>query len=153
MNFMPGQLADGMLKWPLGDVTLPAERVQRLEQEKAARDVVVGIRPEDFEDAALVDSTKRAQGAVMNVKPDVLESVGSDVFAYFPVPKPDVSQAAELQRVAEEVGSGDAPDTSGTFTARLSPATRASEGVALDLWLDTHKLHLFDAQTGQALGR
>jgi multiple sugar transport system ATP-binding protein len=153
MNFMPGQLADGMLKWPLGDVTLPAERVQRLEQEKAARDVVVGIRPEDFEDAALVDSTKRAQGAVMNVKPDVLESVGSDVFAYFPVPKPDVSQAAELQRVAEEVGSGDAPDASGTFTARLSPATRASEGVPLDLWLDTHKLHLFDAQTGQALGR
>jgi multiple sugar transport system ATP-binding protein len=153
MNFMPGQLADGMLKWPLGDVTLPAERVRLLEQEKAGRDVVVGIRPEDFEDAALVEGAKREQGGVMNVKPDVLESVGSDVFAYFPVAKPDIAQAAELQRVAQEVGSGDAPDSSGTFVARLNPATRAKEGAAFDIWFDTHKLHLFDAQTGQALGR
>jgi multiple sugar transport system ATP-binding protein len=153
MNFMPGQLADGMLKWPLGDVRLPAETVQRLEQGKASRDVVVGIRPENFEDAALVDEQQRGQGGVMTVKPDVLESVGSDVFAYFPVPKPDISQAAELQRVAKEVGSGDAPGSEGTFVARLSPATQAQEGVPFSIWFDTHKLHLFDAQTGEALGR
>ncbi len=153
MNFMPGQLADGTLKWPLGDVPLPAERVRLLQQEKAPRDVVVGIRPEDFEDAALVDPAKREQGGILTVKPDVLESLGSDVLAYFPVPKPDISQAAELQRVAEEVGAGDAPGSEGTFVARLSPATRAREGAAFNLWLDTHKLSLFDAQTGRALGR
>jgi multiple sugar transport system ATP-binding protein len=153
MNFMPGQLADGTLKWPLGDVPLPAERVRLLEQENAARDVVVGIRPEDFEDAALVDAAKREQGGIMSVKPDVLESLGSDVLAYFPVPKPDISQAAELQRVAEEVGTGDAPGSTGTFVARLSPATQAQEGVAFNIWFNTHKLHLFDAQTGKALGR
>jgi hypothetical protein len=37
--------------------------------------------------------------------------------------------------------------------ARISPDTRAAEGVAFNLWFDTHKLHLFDAQSGQALGR
>jgi hypothetical protein len=37
--------------------------------------------------------------------------------------------------------------------ARLSPATQAREGAAFDLWFDTHKLHLFDASTGRALGR
>jgi multiple sugar transport system ATP-binding protein len=153
MNFMPGQLAGGTLKWPLGDCSLPAERVQRLQQEKAPRDVVVGIRPEDFEDSALVEGAKREQGGIINVKPDVMESVGSDVFAYFPVPKADTAQAAELQRVAEEVGSGDAPDSSGTFVARLSPATRAHEGTPVDLWFDMSRLHLFDAQTGRALGR
>jgi multiple sugar transport system ATP-binding protein len=156
MNFMPGQLADGTLKWPLGDVPLPAERVRLLERELAqekTRDVVVGIRPEDFEDAALLDENKRARGGIMSVKPDVLESLGSDVLAYFPVPKPDTSQIAELQRVAEEVGGGDAPGSTGTFVARLSPATRAQEGVAFNIWFDTHKLHLFDAQTGKALGR
>jgi multiple sugar transport system ATP-binding protein len=153
MNFMPGQLADGTLKWPLGDVSLPAQTVQALQQEKAARDVIVGIRPEEFEDAALVDAAKRDRGSVVNVKAEVLESMGSDVFAYFPVPKPEGAQMAELERVAEEVGSGDAPGASSTFVARLDPATQAREGAPFDLWLNTHKLHLFDASTGKVLGR
>ncbi|MBV9094344.1 MAG: ABC transporter ATP-binding protein, partial [Streptosporangiaceae bacterium] len=54
---------------------------------------------------------------------------------------------------AQEVGAGDAPGSEGAFVARLSPATRAQEGVPFDLWFDMHKLHLFDAQTGHALGR
>ena len=153
MNFMPGQFAEGMLKWPLGDVRLPAETMSRLEKEKAPRDVIVGIRPPDFEDAALVDETKRNQGAVISVKPDVLESLGSEVFAYFPVPKPETGQMQELERVAAEVGISGAPGSESTFVARLSPATRAREGVAFNLWLDTHKLNLFDARTGKVLGR
>jgi multiple sugar transport system ATP-binding protein len=153
MNFMPGQLADGMLTWPLEDMPLPAETVRRLEQEKVPQDVIVGIRPEDFEDATLVDAAKRERGATITVKPDVLESLGSEVFAYFPVPKPQAAQVDELQRVAAEVGAGDAPGSESTFVARLGPATRAQEGTAFNLWLDTHKLHLFDAQTGKALGR
>jgi multiple sugar transport system ATP-binding protein len=153
MNFMPGQITDGTLKWPLGDVPLPAERLRRLEQDKAPRDVVVGIRPEEFEDAALVEANKREQGATTTVKAEVLESMGSDVYAYFPVPKPENAQMAELERVAQEVGSGDAPGSGSTFVARLSPATQAREGAAFNLWFDTHKLHLFDASTGRALGR
>jgi multiple sugar transport system ATP-binding protein len=153
MNFMPGQLTDGTLKWPLGDLSLPAQTVQQLAQEKAPRDVIVGIRPEEFEDASLVDSAKRDRGSVVNVKAEVLESMGSDVFAYFPVPKPEGAQMAELERVAEEVGGGDAPGSSSTFVARLDPATQAREGAPFDLWFDTHKLHLFDASTGKVLGR
>ena len=153
MNFMPGQLADGALKWPLGDVSLPAEWVRRLEQDKAPRDVIVGIRPEEFEDAALLEATKHETGTVTTVKAEVLESLGSDVYAYFPVPTPEAAQMTELERVAQEVGGGDAPGTSGTFVARLDPATRAQEGVAFNLWFDTHKLHLFDASTGRVLGR
>ena len=153
MNFMPGQITDGTLKWPLGDVPLPAERLRRLEEDKAPRDVVVGIRPEEFEDAALVEANKREQGATTTVKAEVLESMGSDVYAYFPVPKPENAQMAELERVAQEVGSGDAPGSAAAFVARLSPATQAREGAAFNLWFDTHKLHLFDASTGRALGR
>jgi multiple sugar transport system ATP-binding protein len=153
MNFMPGELADRSLKWPLGEVPLPAETMQRLEQEKAPRDVIVGIRPEEFEDSALVEGPKREQGVTVSVKPDVLESLGSEVFAYFPVPKPRAAQEDELQRVAAEVGTGEAPGSESTFVARLSPATQAQEGAPFNLWLNTHKLHLFDARTGQALGR
>ncbi|HEY7263067.1 MAG TPA: sn-glycerol-3-phosphate ABC transporter ATP-binding protein UgpC [Trebonia sp.] len=153
MNFMPGQLADGVVKWPLGDVRLPAEFASRLAEEKAPRDVIVGIRPENFEDAALLEDAKREKGATVKVKPDVIESLGSEVLAYFPVPKPEAAQMEELQRVAQEVGSGDAPGSESTFVARLDPASRAREGAEFNLWLDTHKLHLFDAQTGKVLGR
>jgi multiple sugar transport system ATP-binding protein len=153
MNFMPGQIAEGTLKWPLSDVPLPAETMYRLGQEKAPEDVIVGIRPEEFEDASLVDPAKRERGAVVNVKAEVLESMGSDVFAYFPVPKPQGAQLAELERVTEEVGGGDAPGASATFVARLDPATGARKGTPFDLWFDTHKLHLFDASTGKVLGR
>jgi multiple sugar transport system ATP-binding protein len=153
MNFMPGQLAEGMVKWPLGDVRLPAETASRLAEQKAPRDVIVGMRPENFEDAALLEDAKREKGATVTVKPDVIESLGSEVLAYFPVPKPEAAQMEELQRVAQEVGSGDAPGSESTFVARLDPATRAQEGTSFSLWLDTHKLHLFDAQTGKVLGR
>ncbi len=153
MNFTPGQLTDGTLSWSLGGVPLPAERAGRLREEKVAGDVVVGIRPEDFEDAALIEGAKRERGGIITVKPDVLESLGSEVYAYFPVPKPAAAQAAELARVAQEVGSEDAPGSESTFVARLDPATRAHEGAPFDLWFDTHKLHLFDAETGRALGR
>jgi len=153
MNFLPGQLAVGSLRWPLGDVPLPAGTMRRLAEEKAPRDVIVGIRPEDFEDAALIEDAKRARGAAIIVRPDVLESLGSDVFAYFPVPRRPGARAGELLRVAAETGSGDAPGSESMFVARLSPATRARKGVALNLWLDTRKLRLFDARTGRALGR
>jgi len=153
MNFMPGQLSDGTVKWPLGDVRLPAEISSRLAEEKAPRDVIVGIRPENFEDAALMEDAKREKGTTVKVKPDVIESLGSEVLAYFPVPKPEAAQMEELQRVAQEVGSGDAPGSESTFVARLDPTSRAQEGTSFNLWLDTHKLHLFDAQTGKVLGR
>jgi multiple sugar transport system ATP-binding protein len=153
MNFMPGQLAGGSLKWPLGDVPLPAGTMRRLAEENAPRDVIVGIRPEHFEDAALIEDAKRERGGTVIVRPDVLESLGSDVFAYFPVPGEQGAPPGELQRVAAEVGSSDAPGSESTFVARLSPATRARKDTALTLWLDTHKLRLFDARSGRALGR
>ncbi len=153
MNFMPGQLEGGTLHWPLGEVTLPAQTVQKLEQDKGSRHVVVGIRPEEFEDASLVDPAKRNTGGLLSLKAEVLESMGSDVFAYFSMPKQDTSQMTELEQVAQEVGTVDAPGSSEQLVARLSPATKAREGAPLELWFDKTKLHLFDAATGQALGR
>jgi multiple sugar transport system ATP-binding protein len=153
MNFMPAQLSDATLTWPLGEVSLPAERARRLREEKVAGEVVVGIRPEDFEDAALVEGARREHGSTISAKPDVVESLGSEVFAYFPVPGPATAQAAELARVAQEVGAGEAPGSESTFVARLDPATTAREGQPFDLWFDTRRLHVFDEETGKALGR
>ncbi len=159
MNFMPGFLEDGILKTPLGDVRLPAETMQRLAQEKMGRDVVVGIRPEQFEDAALIEEAKRGQGTVVSLKAEVLESLGSDVYAFFPLPKQEGDTAhleqvtQEVAQVAQEVGTVEAPGSGDQLVARLNPATRAREGAMVDLWFDKAKLHLFDAASGRAVGR
>jgi len=153
MNFMPGRLEDGKLKWPLGETQLPAATVQKLEKDKASGHIVVGIRPEEFDDAALLEPAKREQGTVVTLKAEVLESMGSDVYAYFPVPRQDAGQMAEVEQVAQEVGTVDAPGSGETLVARLNPATSAREGGQVELWFDPRKLHLFDSTTGHALGR
>ena len=118
------------------------------------RDVIVGIRPEDFEDAALVEGAKREQGATITVKPDVLESLGSEVLAYFPVPKPQRragGRAATGRRRRSAAATRPAPRARSWPGSTRPPGRRRAP--PFDLWFDTHKLHLFDAETGKALGR
>src|SRR5215831_15743683 len=52
MNFLPGTVEDGKMRTPLGDIPLHDRLRQALERAKAPRDLIVGIRPENFEDAA-----------------------------------------------------------------------------------------------------
>src|ERR671921_2504826 len=82
MNFVPGTLEDGRLRTAFGDVTLPAGVAAKVGRAGAGRDLIVGIRPEHFEDAALVNG-QRAEGRTFEAVVDVLESLGSDKYAYF----------------------------------------------------------------------
>jgi hypothetical protein len=82
MNFLPGTLEDGHLRTALGDVALPAEVAAKVRQAGAGRDPIIGIRPEHFEDAALVDG-HRGEGLTFKATVDVLESLGADKYAYF----------------------------------------------------------------------
>src|SRR4051812_4021241 len=85
MNFVPATLENNELHSPLGTTPL-TDRVRRLvEKAGAPREVLVGIRPEHFEDAALVDPAALAHGATFDAQIEVLESMGSEKFAYFSV--------------------------------------------------------------------
>jgi multiple sugar transport system ATP-binding protein len=150
MNFLPGTLEDGRLRTALGDVALPAEMTAKVRQAGAGRDLIIGIRPEHFEDAALVDG-RRAEGRTFKATVDVLESLGSDKYAYFHLAGPRAT-AQELEELAADAGTGDVPG-SDQVVARLDPGSQAREGQRVQLWFDPAKLHLFNPDNGAHLTR
>jgi multiple sugar transport system ATP-binding protein len=150
MNFLPSTLEDGRLRTPLGDLTLPAEIRAKVERSGTGRDLIVGIRPEHFEDAALVAADQKAQGLTFSAVVDVLESLGADEYAYFHLQGARAT-AQGLEELAADAGTGDAPGGSDQIVARLDPASRAREGQQLRLWFDPATLHLFNPKNGAHL--
>jgi multiple sugar transport system ATP-binding protein len=149
MNFLPGTLEDGHLRTALGEVPLPADVRAKVQRSGTGRDLILGIRPEHFEDAALVDG-RRAEGLTFSAVVDVLESLGADKYAYFRLRGPRAT-AQELEELAADAGANDAPGGTDQVVARLDPATRAREGQRLQLWFDPGKLHLFNPGNGAHL--
>jgi multiple sugar transport system ATP-binding protein len=149
MNFLPGTLEDGHLRTALGEVPLPADVRAKVQRSGTGRDLILGIRPEHFEDAALVDG-RRAEGLTFSAVVDVLESLGADKYAYFRLRGPRAT-AQELEELAADAGANDAPGGTDQVVARLDPASRAREGQRLQLWFDPGKLHLFNPGNGAHL--
>jgi multiple sugar transport system ATP-binding protein len=151
MNFLPGSLEGGALRTTLGDFPLTDEVRREVEGANAGRDVIVGIRPEDFEDAALVPAENRARGITFKTAIDVLESIGSDVFVYFSRGRDTRVSSAELDELAADSGSTDTGADAETVTARLDAATKVREGADAELWADGAAIHVFDPNTGRNL--
>src|SRR5688572_29706383 len=81
MNFIPGTLEDGTLNLPFVSVHLPDD----MRAAVAPRDhVMIGIRPEAFEDDTLLDASKRERGVSFTVTVDVIEWLGNEQYAYIP---------------------------------------------------------------------
>src|SRR5215210_1824136 len=79
MNFLPATLEGNRLKMPFGEVALDETRAKAV----AGRDLLlVGIRPEYFEDASLVEANKRALGSTFTARVDVTEWLGDSQYAY-----------------------------------------------------------------------
>ena len=150
MNFVPATLENGELRSALGTTPL-SDRVRRLaEAANAPRDVIAGIRPENFEDVALVDPAQRSGGATFTAHIDVLESMGSEKFAHFTV-EGEVATAAELAELAADSGSADVPGAESQIVSRLSAASSAAENADLEVWYDADKIKLFDPSNGKNL--
>jgi multiple sugar transport system ATP-binding protein len=117
---------------PLPAGVRPAPGVERL---------ILGIRPEAFEDAAFADPGLPQLDAHVTV----LEDLGADAHVIFPVDAPpvrtdDVRQAADDEALL--VG-----DTT-LFNARIDVRTRARVGSSLRLAVDPARFHFFDGATG-----
>jgi multiple sugar transport system ATP-binding protein len=151
MNFMSGTFADGMLRTSLGDIRLSDRLRREMEGPGIGRDVIVGLRPENFEDAALVPADARANGITFQAAIDVLESMGSDVYVYFTRDIEQGVNAAELEELAKDSGRADTGASGDTVVARLDAATGVREGEQAELWVDARAMHIFDPATGRNL--
>ena len=152
MNFMSGTLEEGKLRTALGDIPVAGQLQQDLAGANVGRDVIVGIRPENFEDGALVSAENRHNGMTFPATIDVVESLGSEKFVYFSKELGAV-ETAELAELARDSGRADSGAAAETVVARLDPATQITEGQNTELWVDVRAVHVFDPATGRNLTR
>jgi multiple sugar transport system ATP-binding protein len=153
MNFFEGELTNGSVRTPIGELPLTDERRRRVERAlPSSHEVIVGIRPEHFEDARLVDAQRRQYE--FDAPIELTESVGSEVYAHFGYigwapPSRDLERLApndELQEAAHLASSTRA-------VARLSPASGVRPHEVIGLCVDIDELHVFDRADGRCLTR
>jgi multiple sugar transport system ATP-binding protein len=156
MNFVGARLVrdDGPavtfagLRVPVPDTVLAARPALA---EYFGRDVVLGIRPSDFEDGDLAE----AAWPRMPARPDVTEALGSEMHVLFRIDAPPVQHAA-LGDAAATNGEDDAalPLTAGKslWTARVAARSRIAPGHPVELAVDTSNLQFFDADSGLSIG-
>jgi multiple sugar transport system ATP-binding protein len=151
MNFMPATVQGDIVKLPIGDVRLPQELRERVGRTEG-KQLLAGIRPENFEDAALTGEA-RARGSTFGAKIEVLESLGSELYAHFSVASDQQIDSQELRELAEDVGGGEVPmaGEAGRIVARLDPQSQVRVGQDAELWVDASRIHLFDPEDGRSL--
>ena len=89
-----------------------------------------------------------APGATVTVPVDLVESMGSDVYAYFTVR--GEAHSGDLDDLAKDAGQ-DMHGTGTQINARLDAAANVRAGAEATLWVDTEKMAIFDAETGENL--
>jgi multiple sugar transport system ATP-binding protein len=160
MNMLEARIdrRDGQLVVVFGSTTITLDEAKLAKHPAltsfAGRDVVLGIRPEDLEDAALSDGDKPRLAAHVTLR----EALGSEVLAHFTI---DARQAMtdEMRELAEDVGddrsakkfAAGPATTVAPLVGRFSPRTKVAEGDTLEVSIEQHALHFFDPVTGAAI--
>ena len=137
MNFFPASLTTTGVQLPFAEVALSAEVRSVLAQRPQSAKLIAGVRPESFEDAAVVGAQGRTS---FEVDAELVESLGADKYVHF---RAATAQADQLAELAEESGPSE-----NLFVARISADSTATTGSKVRLVIDPAKLALFDAATG-----
>jgi multiple sugar transport system ATP-binding protein len=144
MNFLPAEVEGDQVHLPMVSFPLPAEWRDAL---KGNRKLIAGIRPEDFLDTSTDQPS--AGAPVFKARVEVIEWMGSELYAYFPVGRGE--HADQLAELAQELETVETPGSEDMVTARLDAASRVREGEEAELWFDPAKVHLFDPDSGMNL--
>jgi multiple sugar transport system ATP-binding protein len=171
MNFINARLEreDGGFAATFGRTRLPLSREAVGEKsdelgQYVGKDVALGIRPEHIEDAGLAEGEALGGGNApntMEVEPQVIESMGSEKYVYFEVPRELTVHLHSLEEITEGVGAGadeggaepegSADDFGDLMVARVSAESTARLRENMRLVIDASKIKLFDPETEKAL--
>ncbi len=131
MNFFDAKLEkeNGKVVAKFGDSTIvvPPEKIAKLKDESyIGKEVTLGIRPEDIDDAP--EFVAAHPEAVMNVHVEVTELMGAETYLYF-------STSGKEESVI----------------ARVDPRTKTKTGDDTKVAMDTQRLHFFDKETEETI--
>ncbi len=159
INLVEAELArsNGGLSVSFGEHTLPVgDQLARNRsglQGYIGKTVLLGIRPESFEDASLVPDVPADRR--IRTTSDLTEPLGAEVLVYFTAAATEVVSSAAAEHVADaEVRLGvtdDEEEERARLIARVDPHTRIAEGSEIELAVDTSKLYFFDPETREAI--
>jgi multiple sugar transport system ATP-binding protein len=146
MNLVNATIAGGSVRFAGFEISVdgPARELE-------GREVILGIRPSDLEDAEVWSGHSLP---TIDVKADVTEELGSEVNVLFTIDAPPVERDETIAAASEE-GDEDIPfmteDRRAVFCARVDARTRCVPGGSIRLSVDPSRFHYFDPETGVAL--
>jgi len=144
MNFLPATVKGDSVELPFGVVKIPQAKAEKVADKGL---LIAGIRPENFDDATVMDRSKVGEGSTFRATVDVTEWLGSEAFAYIPFEAPPEVQA-QLQQLERDL-DGEALRTQ--LVISLDSASRINDGDEAEIYVDSSKMHLFDPETGKNL--
>jgi multiple sugar transport system ATP-binding protein len=115
-----------------------------------ARDVAVGIRSEDMEDARLVRDAPA--GTRLRATVGQVEALGAQIVVHFEVDAPKVV-TEDTKALDKDAHTEDVPvaHTGTRFVAAFAPRSRVRIGDEVEVVVDTERMHFFDPDTGVAI--
>jgi multiple sugar transport system ATP-binding protein len=156
MNFLQGTLqrSNGDISVLLGDqhLALDASVLDERPRLRAYGDgrVIVGIRPESIQDAALVPDAP--PNHLLHGTVELREALGPELFIHFTAPRVELADTKSIGDLPRDTGSvGMNPDDGAMLIGRFSAHSHAREGAAVDAVVDTAELHFFDPETGAGI--
>jgi multiple sugar transport system ATP-binding protein len=146
MNFVPGSIKGGRIETPFGALDATTPRFSKLPDNDL---VILGIRPEYFEDASLVPADKKGKGPTFSADVDVTEWLGNELYAYIPYDAPQeiVQKLKDLEREL------DSEQMRTQLVVTLDAASRIRSGDKAQLWFNAERVHVFDPSSGENLTR
>jgi multiple sugar transport system ATP-binding protein len=144
MNLVNAVLTDDTVTF--GSFTIPLDRERRPPVQHDGH-VIIGLRPEAFEDVAFAD----AGLPQIEVQVEVLESIGSDAYVFFEVDAEQVIVEAAVTDNADEDATLLTNHDQSLFVARVDARTSAAIGQTVSLAVEPSRMYFFSPETGESL--